>query len=157
MYLLTMIDTNTKDIYASLLEESDMIACLANLSGAMKLMMPDTNWCGFYIVKEGMLVVGPFQGKPACTRIPFHKGMCGKCYREKRTLRIRNVLAEKDHIACDSESRSELCVPVIVEDEVKLLIDIDAPVENYFTDETEKSMEDLARAIARAYVLHAWN
>ena len=89
------------------LSDPDMIASLANISSVIYYGYSDLNWAGFYFVKGGQLIVGPFQGKPACTPIPFTKGVCGRCYREKAVQRIDDVLAVKDHIACDSASRSE--------------------------------------------------
>ena len=108
------------------LSDPDMIASLANISSVIYYGYSDLNWAGFYFVKGGQLIVGPFQGKPACTPIPFTKGVCGRCYREKAVQRIDDVLAVKDHIACDSASRSELCVPVIINGEMVMEIDLDS-------------------------------
>lgn len=140
----------------ALLEEKDMTAALANVSALLKLTLPETNWTGFYIVRED-LTVGPFQGKPACTHIPFDRGVCGKCWRERKVQRVDDVAKVKDHIACDSASRSELCVPVTVDDRVVLLIDLDAPIQNYFDEDMEKSMCQLASLIGKAYQTHAWH
>ena len=139
------------------LSDPDMIASLANISSVIYYGYSDLNWAGFYFVKGGQLIVGPFQGKPACTPIPFTKGVCGRCYREKAVQRIADVLAVKDHIACDSASRSELCVPVIVNGEMVMEIDLDSPVASRFDDDFEKEMLKAADDIASAYLQHNWH
>ncbi|HAW13411.1 MAG: GAF domain-containing protein [Bulleidia sp.] len=139
------------------LSDPDMIASLANISSVIYYGYSDLNWAGFYFVKGGQLIVGPFQGKPACTPIPFTKGVCGRCYREKAVQRIDDVLAVKDHIACDSASRSELCVPVIVNGEMVMEIDLDSPVASRFDDDFEKEMLKAADDIASAYLQHNWH
>lgn len=140
----------------SLLEEDDCIAALANISACIYENYDQLNWAGFYFVKNNELVLGPFQGRVACTHIPFDKGVCGKCYRDKATQCVDDVLAIKDHIACDSASRSELCVPIIVNDEVVAEIDIDAPITNRFTNDEKYEMEQAALDIAEAYKKHNW-
>lgn len=139
------------------LSDPDMIASLANISSVIYYGYSDLNWAGFYFVKGGQLIVGPFQGKPACTPIPFTKGVCGRCYREKAVQRIDDVLAVKDHIACDSASRSELCVPVILNGEMVMEIDLDSPVASRFDDDFEKEMLKAADDIASAYLQHNWH
>lgn len=139
------------------LSDPDMIASLANISSVIYYGYSDLNWAGFYFVKGGQLIVGPFQGKPACTPIPFTKGVCGRCYREKEVQRIDDVLAVKDHIACDSASRSELCVPVIVNGEMVMEIDLDSPVASRFDEDFEKEMLKAADDIASAYLQHNWH
>ena len=139
------------------LSDPDMIAALANISSVIYYGYSDLNWAGFYFVKGGQLIVGPFQGKPACTPIPFTKGVCGRCYREKAVQRIDDVLAVKDHIACDSASRSELCVPVIINGEMVMEIDLDSPVASRFDDDFEKEMLKAADDIASAYLQHNWH
>lgn len=138
------------------LYDPDMIAALANISSVIYNGYENLNWAGFYFVKNNQLVVGPFQGKPACTPIPFSKGVCGRCYREKKVQRIDDVLTIKDHIACDSASRSELCVPVIVNGEMVMEIDLDSPVPNRFDDDFEKEMLKAADNIAFAFLQHNW-
>ena len=139
------------------LSDPDMIASLANISSVIYYGYSDLKWAGFYFVKGGQLIVGPFQGKPACTPIPFTKGVCGRCYREKAVQRIDDVLAVKDHIACDSASRSELCVPVIVNGEMVMEIDLDSPVASRFDEDFEKEMLKAADDIASAYLQHNWH
>ncbi|MBW9212806.1 MULTISPECIES: GAF domain-containing protein [Terrabacteria group] len=140
----------------SLLEEVDFLAATSNLTAYINQLLPNINWAGFYFVKNGELVLGPFQGKMACTHIPFEKGVCGKCYREKRLLNVPNVLAVQDHIACDSDSRSELCVPIMKDNECIGMIDIDAPIENRFTEEDEKKVSLIASLYEKAVQKHHW-
>ncbi len=141
----------------SLLEETDMIAALANVSACIMMNYDRLNWSGFYFVKNGELILGPFQGKVACTHIPFDKGVCGKCYREASPQRVDDVLAVKDHIACDSASRSELCVPVMLDGKVIMEIDLDSFEKNRFTEDEEKEMLLAADAIANAFQQHHWS
>ena len=139
-----------------MLEETDMIAALANVSACIFTSYENINWAGFYFVKNDELILGPFQGKPACTHIPFTNGVCGKCYRDKAVMRIDDVETFPGHIACDAASRSELCVPVIVNGEVIMEIDIDSPVRNRFTEAEEKEMLAAAEDIASAFSRHSW-
>ncbi len=138
------------------LTDPDMIASLANISSVIMNGYSDLNWAGFYFVKGGQLIVGPFQGRPACSPIPFSKGVCGKCYRDQETQKIDDVLAIKDHIACDSASRSELCVPVIVDEKVIMEIDLDSPIKSRFDEDFEKEMLEAAKDISNAYIQHQW-
>ncbi len=141
----------------SLLEEEDMIAAFSNVSACIKTNYDRLNWAGFYFTKNNELVLGPFQGKVACTHIPFDKGVCGKCYRDKETQKIDDVLSFPGHIACDSDSRSELCVPIILNDEVIGEIDLDSPEKNRFTADEAKEMEQAAVDISKAWIKHNWS
>ena len=140
----------------ALLDEEDMIACLSNISACIKANYDDCNWAGFYFVKNNELVLGPFQGLVACSDIPFDKGVCGKCYRDKQTQVIFDVLSFPGHIACDSASRSELCVPIIVDDKCIGEIDLDSPSKDRWTEKHAKEMEEAAKDIAKAYKRHNW-
>ena len=102
------------------------------------------------------LILGPFQGRPACTHIPFSKGVCGAAYRTSQVQLVPDVTAIADHIACDSASRSELCVPVLVNGECVLLIDMDAPTIAYFTEEMAAEQKEAAKEIASAWIAHRW-
>ena len=115
------------------------------------------NWAGFYFAKNGELVLGPFQGRPACTHIPFDKGVCCACYTSQKPQRIRDVLEFPGHIACDSASRSELCVPILMNGRCIAEIDLDAPVPDRFTEEMEKEMLQAAEDIASAFLQHHWS
>ena len=137
-------------------DETDGIAALANISACIKENYDRLNWAGFYIVRGNELVLGPFQGKVACVHIPFDKGVCGRCCTTKKAQRIDDVLTFYGHIACDSASRSELCVPILVNDQVIGEIDLDSPETNRFTEEMEKEMLEAADDIAHAYLQHHW-
>ena len=137
-------------------DETDGIAALANISACIKENYDRLNWAGFYIVRGNELVLGPFQGKVACVHIPFDKGVCGRCCTTKEAQRIDDVLTFDGHIACDSASRSELCVPILVNDQVIGEIDLDSPETNRFTEEMEKEMLEAADDIAHAYLQHHW-
>ena len=147
----------TNEMIRGLLEESDMTAALANVSACINQSYEGLNWAGFYLVRHNELVLGPFQGRPACTHIPFEKGVCGLTYRTKQPQLVDDVLAVKDHIACDCASRSELCVPVILNDQVIAEIGLDAPVKAYFNETMKKEMLQAAEDIASAFRQHSWN
>ncbi|MBQ2690364.1 MAG: GAF domain-containing protein [Solobacterium sp.] len=139
------------------LDEPDAIAALANTSALINETYDRLNWAGFYLVRGNELVLGPFQGKTDCTHIPFDKGVCGACWREKRTQRVDDVLSFPGHIACDSASRSELCVPVIIDGACIAEIDLDSPEPARFDDEITETMEKAALAIAAAWTARNWH
>ncbi|TXS89257.1 GAF domain-containing protein [Parahaliea maris] len=112
--------------------ESDLIANAANFSAFLNEQLETINWLGFYFLKEGELVLGPFQGRPACVRIPVGKGVCGTAVAERRTQVVADVHAFPGHIACDVRSRSEVVVPLWQGDEVVGVLDIDSPVTDRF-------------------------
>ncbi|HEX5755542.1 MAG TPA: GAF domain-containing protein [Arenimonas sp.] len=126
--------------------ERDRIANAANLAALVYHALPDLNWVGFYFFDGRELVVGPFQGLPACVRIPLDKGVCGAAARTRQTQRIDDVDAFPGHIACDSASRSELVVPLIVGDTLVGVLDIDSPQLARFDAEDQAGLEAIARA-----------
>lgn len=132
---------------AQLKNESDLIANLSNLSAILGAYMEDINWVGFYLMKDGELVLGPFQGNPACNRIPVGEGVCGTAVKENATQRVEDVLALKNHIACDSASRSELVVPIRHNGHVMGVLDIDSPSVARFTALEQDYMEALVRML----------
>lgn len=140
----------------AVLEEPDMIAALSNLSALINESFDRLNWAGFYFAKNGELVLGPFQGKVACTHIPFDKGVCGLTYRTRSTQIVPDVHAVKDHIACDSASRSELCVPVLVNGDCVLEIDLDSPEPDRFDQDTADIFNRLADLITDAWITCGW-
>ncbi|SDQ42503.1 GAF domain-containing protein [Virgibacillus subterraneus] len=117
--------------------EQDDIAILSNASSLLNQFLVEVNWVGFYLWKEDELVLGPFQGLPACIRIAFGKGVCGTAIKERKTQRVADVMTFPGHIACDSASKSEIVVPLIVNNEVYGVLDIDSPIKNRF-DETDQ-------------------
>ncbi len=128
---------------AQLKNESDVWANMANLSAVINMYMDDINWVGFYLMKDGELILGPFQGKPACNRIKVGEGVCGTAVKERRAQLVGDVLSLDNHIACDSASRSELVIPIFKGDQVYGVLDIDSPSLNRFTDLEQKYMEEI--------------
>ena len=120
------------------------IANLGNASALLFYTLEDLNWAGFYLMEEGRLVLGPFQGKPACIRIPCGRGVCGTALAEDRIVRVPDVHTFPGHIACDSASNSEIVVPLCKEDAVWGVLDIDSPCLNRFSAEDAACMEKLA-------------
>ncbi|WP_166211628.1 GAF domain-containing protein [Cognatiluteimonas telluris] len=135
--------------------ERDRIANAANLSALVYHALPQLNWVGFYFFDGTELVVGPFQGLPACVRIPLDKGVCGAAARTRRTQRVEDVNAFPGHIACDSASRSELVVPLYDGDALIGVFDIDSPVPGRFDGDDQAGMEALARCFLDACALEA--
>lgn len=133
--------------------EPDLIACAANMSSLLYWSLPDLNWVGFYLVeaKSGDLLVGPFQGKPACVRIPLSKGVCGAAATARKTLVVQDVHAFPGHIACDSASNSEVVVPIVLNDGQLLgVLDLDSPRPGRFDDEDARGLERLVAVFAAA-------
>ena len=130
---------------ASLIEtNADYVPALANASALLNGALDDINWVGFYLMDRGSLVVGPFQGGPACVRIPVGKGVCGTAVLEDRTQRVEDVHAFPGHIACDSRSRSEIVIPIHKDGIVVGVLDIDSPSLSRFD---EQDAEDLRRVV----------
>lgn len=132
---------------AQLKNEKDTLANLANISAIINMYMDDINWVGFYLMKEGTLILGPFQGKPACNRIAVGEGVCGTAIQEGKTQRVDDVLSLDNHIACDSASRSELVVPIYKEGVVFGVLDIDSPSLARFSDLEQTYMEKLVNLL----------
>lgn len=147
---------NKKDRYevlipqlASLVEgEKDLIANLSNIAAALKETM-NYFWVGFYIVRDGQLVLGPFQGPIACTRIDYGKGVCGTAWKSKKTVLVPNVEEFPGHIACNSASRSEIVVPALKNGEVVLVLDVDSVRYDDFDDGDRHSLEKIMRIVER--------
>lgn len=124
-------------------EEHDMIANLANVASILFNNMDEVNWAGFYLYKEDQLVLGPFHGNPACIRIPMGKGVCGAAASECKTQLVKDVHAFPGHIACDGATKSEVVIPIMVQGELKGVLDIDSPVTNRFDEEDQKWLEEI--------------
>ena len=125
--------------------ERDRIANAANLSALVYHALPELNWVGFYFFDGSELVVGPFQGLPACVRIPLDKGVCGAAASTRTTQRIEDVHAFPGHIACDSASNSELVVPLVHQGALVGVFDLDSPVRARFSVEDQEGLESIAR------------
>ncbi|MBC5638637.1 GAF domain-containing protein [Ornithinibacillus sp. BX22] len=126
-----------KQLLALVDGETDVIANLSNASALLNQFLDETNWVGFYLWKDDELVLGPFQGLPACIRIGYGKGVCGTAVKERKTQRIEDVNQFPGHIACDSASKSEIVVPIIKDGEIFGVLDIDSPILDRF-DETDQ-------------------
>ncbi len=135
---------------SDLLDETDgAITTLSNASAYLNDLLPQINWVGFYLLEQGELRLGPFQGKPACTRIAIGKGVCGAAMAENRTQRVDDVHAFPGHIACDSASNSELVVVLRKQNgEPFGVLDIDSPLRNRFSEEDARNMERAAEIIS---------
>ena len=126
---------------------------VTNLSNAAAVLnqLENINWCGFYLAKEDVLYLGPFQGEPACTMIPFGKGVCGTAAKEKRSIIVDDVNKFEGHIACSSLSKSEIVVPIIKDNKVVAVIDIDSPIYNRFTESEEKALQEIAMLLSNYF------
>ena len=123
--------------------ERDTIANLANVSAFLNEILEDINWVGFYLMKQGNLVLGPFQGKVACIRIPVGKGVCGTAVAQKQTQLVADVHAFPGHIACDGATNAEIVVPIKVNGEVVGVLDIDSPKKDRFTTIDQQYLEEI--------------
>lgn len=123
------------------------IANLANASALLYDAMDRLNWAGFYLMEDGRLVLGPFQGKTACIEIPVGRGVCGTAVARRETIRVEDVHQFPGHIACDSASNSEIVLPLFKDGEVVGVLDIDSPFTRRFTPEDEEGLEAFARII----------
>src|SRR6476619_6369960 len=152
-FTASRLDGAKPEQYAQLLEqahgllhgERDRIANAANLSALVYNALPSLNWVGFYFFDGTELVVGPFQGLPACVRIPLDKGVCGAAARTRSTHRVADVHAFAGHIACDAASRSELVVPLVLDGTLVGVFDLDSPLPARFTVEDQQGLEAIAR------------
>jgi L-methionine (R)-S-oxide reductase len=135
----------------SLLEgEADPIANAANLAALLYRELPEVNWAGFYFLRGGELVLGPFQGRPACVRIEIGKGVCGSAAERRKTLVVSDVAAFPGHIACDPRSRSEIVVPILSGSVLVGVLDLDSPREGRFTTEDRVHLEHIVDAYVTA-------
>ena len=134
--------------------EPDGIANMANVAALIWQAIPDLNWAGFYRFDGQELVLGPFQGKAACIRIPLDKGVCGAAARTRETQRVEDVHAFPGHIACDADSRSELVVPIVADGRLIGVLDLDSPLPARFTTADQAGAEALVARIASALDEH---
>ncbi len=147
--------SNLADFYQDLLaqtkalisDESDIIANMANVSALLFEHLTEVNWVGFYRIIDNELVLGPFQGKVACIRIPLAKGVCGTCAVTREIQRIADVHQFEGHIACDAQTNAELVLPVIVKGEVIAVLDIDSTTYDRFNNEDEQGLVKIVNAL----------
>ena len=138
-----------RQLEALIADEVDLLAISANFVALLNAEIDDINWLGLYVVRQNALVLGPFQGLPACINIPLGKGVCGTAAAEKRTIRVDDVHTFDGHIACDANSRSEIVVPLIADGEVFAVLDIDSPRDSRFTESDQEGCEMLCRRFVR--------
>ena len=127
-----------------------LVSNLSNVSAILN-QLENLNWVGFYLVKNNTLYLGPFQGEVACTVIEYGKGVCGTSLKEKKTIIVDDVNKFKGHIACSSLSKSEIVVPIIKDNEVKALIDIDSPIYNRFNEDDKNNLEQVALILEKIF------
>ena len=136
-----------KQIHSLTEGEKDHIAILSNASALLNQFLHEVNWVGFYLWKADELVLGPFQGLPACIRIPYGKGVCGTAIEERKTQLVKDVTQFPGHIACDSASKSEIVVPILINDSIYGVLDIDSPITNRFDEIDQLYMEKFVRVL----------
>ena len=132
-----------------LASEPDLVANAANLTALIYNALPDLNWAGFYFLRGEELVLGPFQGRPACVRIPIGKGVCGTAALQRRSVLVPDVEAFPGHIACDTASRSELVVPLDAGETLLGVLDLDSPLPGRFDESDQEGCERLAGIVVR--------
>jgi len=133
------------------------VAAFSNISALIMSMLPDLNWAGFYLVRGNELIVGPFQGKPACIRIAPGKGVCGTAIARNETIVVPDVHQFPGHIACDSASESEIVIPIHEGTEIRAVLDIDSTVKGRFSEEDREGLEKLVRIIEERVSWEAGN
>lgn len=138
-----------KQLDALLEGESNLVANLSNASALLNQFLERINWGGFYLMEDGELVLGPFQGLPACVRIQVGKGVCGTAVAEKKTMLIEDVHAFPGHIACDAASQSEIVIPLIKDGSVIGVLDIDSPELSRFTKEDQEGLELFTKVLMK--------
>jgi L-methionine (R)-S-oxide reductase len=151
------MSTNKSEVYARVLEEltallddeRDLVANAANTSALLRERLDEINWVGFYFRRGDELVIGPFQGRPACVRIPLGQGVCGTAAVRHETIVVADVLQFPGHIACDAASRSEIVVPIMVRDLLVGVLDVDSPVRGRFDNADRDGLERIAEAFVR--------
>lgn len=129
--------------------QSRPIPNLANASALLWQILPDLNWAGFYLMEDGALYLGPFQGKTACIRIPLGQGVCGTAAQNDQVLRVHNVHEFEGHIACDSASNSEIVLPIHDGDDVIGVLDIDSPLVGRFSEKDEDGLKEIVRVLEK--------
>ncbi|EGA66121.1 GAF domain-containing protein [Vibrio brasiliensis] len=145
----------TKQATALIESETDLIANLSNISALLNMELERLNWVGFYLMKEGELVLGPFQGKPACVRIPVGRGVCGTAVATNTVQRIHDVHQFEGHIACDAASNSEIVIPFSINGEIFGVLDIDSPEVGRFNEIDEQGLTFLMREVQKLLNSHA--
>ncbi|MCT4478777.1 GAF domain-containing protein [Peribacillus frigoritolerans] len=142
-------DLVQKQLLALIEDETNRIANLSNAAALLNQFLDEINWVGFYLYEEGQLILGPFQGLPACVRIPMGRGVCGTSAATEKTLRIEDVHQFPGHIACDAASRSEIVIPLMKDGKLIGVLDIDSPVTDRFDEMDQQGLEKFAEILSR--------
>lgn len=142
-------ETVIKQLDALLTGESNVVANLSNASALLNQFLDRVNWVGFYVTEGNQLILGPFQGMPACVRIPFGRGVCGVAAETKTTQLVADVHQFPGHIACDSASNSEIVVPIIKDGNVIGVLDIDSPEKNRFDEVDQRYLEKFVETLLK--------
>ncbi|WP_336863454.1 GAF domain-containing protein [Peribacillus frigoritolerans] len=137
-----------KQLLALIEDETNRIANLSNAAALLNQFLDEINWVGFYLYEEDQLILGPFQGLPACVRIPMGKGVCGTSAATEKTLRIEDVHQFPGHIACDAASRSELVIPLMKDGKLLGVLDIDSPITDRFDEMDQQGLEKFAEILS---------
>lgn len=138
-----------KQLSALVEDETNRIANLSNAAALLNQFLDEVNWVGFYLYEEDQLILGPFQGLPACVRIPMGRGVCGTSAATAKTLRIEDVHQFPGHIACDAASRSEIVIPLMQEGNLIGVLDIDSPITNRFDEIDQQGLEKFAEILSK--------
>ncbi|MEA3307294.1 MAG: GAF domain-containing protein [Elusimicrobiota bacterium] len=157
--MTAMEESKKENIYISLIKEikaltdgeSDLIANLSNISAALKRAFDFYSWTGFYFLKNEELVLGPFQGNPACIRIKLGKGVCGICAAEKKAMIVGDVTKFPGHIACDADTKSEIVIPILKDGELKAVLDIDSYEKGSFSEIDEKHLKEVSEICSNLF------
>ncbi|MDX8367508.1 GAF domain-containing protein [Cytobacillus sp. IB215665] len=144
-----------KQLHALIEGEKNDIANLANAAALLNQFLDNINWVGFYLTDhpDDELVLGPFQGLPACVRIPFGKGVCGTAAKQNKTIRVADVHQFPGHIACDAVTQSEIVIPLVKNNKVIGVLDIDSPIKNRFDEQDEKFLEKFAQKLEESFAM----
>jgi L-methionine (R)-S-oxide reductase len=141
-------DLVQKQLLALIEDETNRIANLSNAAALLNQFLDEINWVGFYLYEEDQLILGPFQGLPACVRIPMGKGVCGTSAATEKTLRIEDVHQFPGHIACDAASRSEIVIPLMKDGKLLGVLDIDSPITDRFDEMDQQGLEKFAEILS---------
>lgn len=139
----------TKQLKSLIEDEHHLIAILSNTSALINDHLDQVNWVGFYLIEDNELILGPFQGHPACVHIEIGKGVCGTAVSEDATQRVSDVHQFPGHIACDVNSKSEIVIPIHVNDKIIGVLDIDAPIKDRFTWDDQEGLEQVVQILEK--------
>lgn len=143
----TNYDLLQKQVASLIEDESNLIAILSNVSALLNDSLDQINWLGFYLIENNELILGPFQGHPACVHIAIGKGVCGTAVETNESQLVEDVNAFPGHIACDANSKSEIVVPIHKDNQIIGVLDIDAPITNRFSDTDKIALEEIVKVL----------